>query len=50
MVEIKLRNMCNSKRKYLLDTVIEAFEPPEREEADQSEPDDDEPFRKRHNV
>ena len=36
-----------SKRKYLLDTVLEAFEPPKMEEAEQSETDDDEPSRKR---
>ena len=38
------------QRKYLLDTVIEPFQPPETEEAEQSEPDDDEQFRKTHNV
>ena len=38
------------QRKYLLDTVFKAFQPPETEEAEQSEPDDDEQFRKTHNV
>ena len=39
-----------SKRMYLLDTVLEAFEPPEIEVVEQSEPDDDESSRKRLNM
>ena len=39
-----------NKRNNLLDTVLEAYEPPEMEEAEHSEIDDDEPPRKRLNV
>ena len=39
-----------SKRTYLLDTVLEAFEPPEIEVVEQSEPDDDKSSRKRLNM
>ena len=39
-----------SKRMYLLDTVLEAFEPPEVKEVEQSEPNDDESSRKRLNM
>ena len=38
------------KRKYLLDTVLDEFEPPEMDEMTLSEPDDDEPPRKRVSV
>ena len=38
------------KRKYLLDTVLDEFELPEMDEMTQTEPDDDEPHRKRLSV
>ena len=38
------------KRKYLLDTVLDKFEPPEMDEMAQTEPDDAEPPRKRLSV
>ena len=38
------------KRNYLLDTVLDEFELPEMDEMTQTEPDDDEPPRKRLSV